>query len=240
MNERQELMNALADGELQGTAKQQAMELLKSDPTAYNEFLWAQSLRATLRESCKPVDNEEAWSKCQARLAEIDRTRRTERFVGKNAWALCGIFALALVVAGVANRNHGAQTLANTQVASLINPLAAGAQVTPDVPDLDAARSLDLRNFQITSQVGGYLDGRPFVRYALRDNVGLGGLAIAVVKGPNRIEGVDTPTRTEGVSSGTLNGVNCVSWTMAGHTIVLFGERSTAELTDYANDILTP
>jgi hypothetical protein len=244
MNDPRELMHGLADGHLSPEEHQEAMRLLAEQPELQRELEWARTLKATLRNSCKNEAQDASWNKCVGRLDELDRSKRHTSFVTKYAWALCCALMLIIVAGGVANRAVGSKTLDSTQVASLLDPFSANSSdsrtaMRMAAPDLDAAKNLNLREYQVTSQASGLVDGRPFVRLGLRDSVGLGGLALVLIKDADRIAGLDQPTGHAGFTSGKLNNMNCVSWVVSGHTVVLLGERSTEELVQMGRGMLS-
>lgn len=236
MSREVELMHALADGELAPGEEAEARQLLESNEKLRAEFEWARAMKSSLGAHCRPVANDEGWSKCVERLEALDRVKSTESFVGRWAWMFCGALLLMIVAGGTVNRVLGSRTVSNTQIAGLLDP--AAAMPRGEAPRVKALDFVDLSEFQRTSVSGGYLDNRPFVRYGLRDKYGLGGLAILMIQGADRIEGLDKATSNPNIKSGTLNNTNCVSWSVQGNTCILFGERDTQELTAYAESMM--
>lgn len=239
MNRELELVHALADGELSPQEAAEAKALIDSDPKLAAEYEWAKTLKSSLGTHCKPIANEEAWQKCVGRLDDLDRVSRTEGFVGRWAWVFCGALMLMILSGGIVSRVVGARTVSTTQVAGLLDPTGAGIAVSRDkAPAVNPADFVNLQSFQPISRVGGYVDSRPFVRYGLRDSLGLGGLAIVVIQGADRVEGLDQRTTNPNVRAGQMNGVNAVTWPVQGNTCVLFGERPSDELVAFAEDMM--
>lgn len=239
MNREIELMHAYADGELSAAEAAEAKKLMESNPQYRAEYEWALSLKSALANGCKPIENEEGWKACVGRLNELDRVKRAESFVGKYAWAFCAALMVIIVSGGVASRAVNSKVVSSTQIASVLDPIGSGIAVSSDrMPDISGSRQLNLQNFSLTSSVAGHLENRQFVRYGLRDRNGLGGLAIVVVAGADRVEGVDNPTATKGIFKGQLNGVNCVSWKLGTNTCILFGERTPDELVSLAETMI--
>lgn len=236
MNREVELMHALADGELAPGEEAEARQLLESNDQLRAEYEWARAMKSSLGAHCRPVENDEAWSRCIGRLDDVDRVKSTESFVGRWAWVFCGALLLMIVAGGTVSRVLGSRTVSNTQIAGLLDP--SGALPRGEAPRVKALDYVDLSEFQRTSVSGGYLDSRPFLRYGLRDKYGLGGLALLMIQGADRIEGLDTATSNPNIKSGTLNNTKCVSWSVQGNTCILFGERDTQELTAYAESMM--
>jgi len=230
-----ELMHAYADGELSASEAAEAKRLLETDAQCRAEYQWALSLKSALASGCKPIENEEGWKSCVGRLDELDRVKRAEGFVGKYAWVFCGALMLIIISGGITSRAMNSKVVSSTQIASVLDPTGSGIAVSRDrMPDISAARQLNLQSFTLTSSVGGYLESREFIRYGLRDQNGLGGLSVVIVAGADRVEGVDTETTNPGIKSGQMNGVNCVTWNLGNNTCILFGERTPDELVTLA------
>ncbi|MFM9873208.1 MAG: hypothetical protein ACKVQS_07055 [Fimbriimonadaceae bacterium] len=229
-----ELVHALADGELNAADEAEARKLISENAELSAEYEWARSIKTALVTHCKPISNDEAWQRCIGRLDELDKVRGTESFVGKWAWVFCGALLLMIFAGGIVSRTVGSRTVSNTQIAGLLDPISSGT-AAKQMPDVQAVNNVDLTKFQRTSAVGGYLENnRAFVKYGLRDQVGLAGLALAIIQGADRIEGLDQSTTNPLIKSGKLNGVNSVTWSVQGNTCVLFGERPTDELVSLA------
>lgn len=238
MNRDDELMHGLADGELSDTEAAEARALLDSHESCRLEYQWAVSLKAALERHCPDIPNPEGWNACVGRLDQLDRSRGVEKFVGRYAWAFCAVLFALILFGGVSNRLFGSKVVSGTQIASVLDPFGTGSAVSKDrMPDISAARQLNLRNFAVTSSVGGFVADRPFVRYGLRDANGLGGLAVVVLKGATRVEGLDKPTRNPGIRSGVFNDVQCVTWNVEDNTVLLFGERTGDELVTLAEQM---
>jgi len=233
-----ELVHALADGELNAAEEAEARKLISENADLSAEYEWALSLKSALVTHCKPIANDEAWQRCVGRLNELDKVNSTESFVGKWAWIFCGALLLMIFAGGIVNRTVGSRTVSNTQIAGLLDPISSGTAASK-VPQVQAAENVDLSKFQRTSIVGGYLEGnRAFVKYGLRDQLGLSGFGLAIIQGADRIEGLDQRTSNPAIKSGQLNGVNSVTWSVQGNTCVLFGERPMSELVSFAEEMM--
>jgi hypothetical protein len=238
MSRELELVHALADGELSAAEEQEARQLIQGNPQLQAEYEWALELKSQLSRHCKPIANDEAWRKCIGRLDDLDRVSKTEGFIGKYAWAFCGVLLLTIFVGGMANRAVSTRTVKSVEMAGLLDPFGSAAVVEKEVPQIQASNFVDLSKFGRTSVVGGLIESRPFVRYGLRDQLGLGGFALAMIQGADRIEGLDRPTSHNLIKSGQMNGINAVTWPVRGDTCVLFGERDTEELVAMAEQMM--
>lgn len=239
MNREVELVHALADGEVTSVEEAEAKRLVESDPKLRAEFEWAKALKSSMVANCKPIANDEAWKRCVGRLDDLDRVAKAESFVGKWAWVFCGALLLMIFAGGIVSRTVGSRTVSSTQIAGLLDPTGAGLTDSKQAaPDVKAADFVSLSGFTPTSRITGYLDNRPFVRFGLRDQLGLGGLAVVMIQGADRIEGLDQPTSHADIRAGRLNEVNAVTWPVQGNTCILFGERPIDELVALAQDMM--
>lgn len=230
MNDKFELMHGLVDGQLSQEERDRAEELLRTDPECQAELKWAQYVKDTVAEKARLQADDEPWKRSLKRFDEIDRTRRTESFVGRYAWVFCTA-VLAFILAGAfVNRSLGDRTLNSAQVADLFNPVSFRQGSTG--PNLQTAQMLDLSRFRVTSESGAEAAGRPCKYIRLQDQ--FGGLALLAMPGDVELEGIQDPTGVTGFRSGTINDANCVTWHMKGVTFVLASNRPPQELLDIA------
>lgn len=233
MSDKLELMHAYVDGQLDGRELELAQELERTDPDCQREILWARKLKSSLRDSCPPIENQAGWQAAVSRLDEIDRTRRTEAFVGKYAWVLCAVFLIGILGAGLSNRAIGPRKITSSQVASVLS-LPGNRSAQEDF----SSDYIDLSNYRITQEIAGEMQGGiPYSRLSLQDR--LGGLVLIVARGEMQIEGVSSPTGIRGFTSGQVEqDINAVSWKMRGHTFLIASGRPVDELLDHARAIV--
>lgn len=234
MIDNDELMHGLADGQLSDEEAARARELAENDPQSRRELSWATSIKQTLAKHATPVENREGWQAAVRRFDEMDRARGTERLVGKYAWAICCLFFVGIVFAGIGNRTLGSRTLSNTQVANILSVPNAERSAT-NTFDTD---SIDLSRYRIVGVTEAVAeDNVPYVRLSLRDS--LGGLVLIVTNGDKVVQGVDQPSSIRGFSQGQVDEANCVAWKANGHTFILASSRRPhAELLDHAIEIV--
>ncbi|MCE9557840.1 MAG: hypothetical protein K8R88_02705 [Armatimonadetes bacterium] len=84
-----------------------------------------------------------------------------------------------------------------------------------------------------TSVAQGQVDGLPAYRFWLSDNHGA--LTLDIIKGVDRMEASENST--DGITSGTVNGLASISWIKNGYGFTLVGDRSERELRQVASGI---
>ena len=234
-------VHALADGELSEAEMAEAQHLVASDPKAAAELEWAVLFKNHLGEKLPPVKDDETWQKCQARFDAIDKTSKTEAFVGKYAWAFCLIFLVGIFSAYIVNKVGGSRPLSNDHVAGLFNGLTP-FNFTESRQALDSVKSnvgpapLQVIGVaRVTSLAIGYVDGRRTANLTLND--GHGPVSLFVIKDTSGIDGLDV--RDSGYQCGTINESRAVSWTDSGYLFLLLGPRPHEELLRLADQFRT-
>lgn len=245
MNERRDEIHALADGELEPESRARLSEVLLSDRSAQKEYQWALVCRHVVRQKCGGLQDEEAWLKARARLDELDRASRTERFVGRYAWGICGAFLLALVLAGTLNRTSGYHQVTNAHMASLMSGLtpvrvaptsdpATANSVLRSVIGQAPIQTCPDESMLLTSVATGTIGGRLAARLTLEDD--RGPMTLFLVRGAGGFEGVEPPAERE-FARGEMMGRPCVSWNDSGFALLLTGSRSQEDLEQVATAI---
>jgi len=237
MSDWTEKINALVDDQLSAEEKAEVTRLVAEDPAAQAEYQWALYVKDTLAAKCAPVADDDSWREAVARLDAIDRTKRTETFVGRYAWAMCALFLVAIMSAAWVNRTSGSRQLSNEQVAGLFGSFAPAMerstvqnqapqdvvkQCVPDAPVVVIPGNFRLEAAERTTG-----NGHDAARLLLQDEGGR--LALVIIKDATGVEAIETPAGTE-FQTGTLNGTPCVMWQSNGSTILLMGPRSQEEL----------
>jgi len=243
MNDWQDQIHAYADGECDAAEKAQVEQRVSADQRAANELLWAQALPSLVGDRCQIEPCSETWKKAVARLDAIDKTKRTEGVVAKFGWAFCGVFLVAIVAAGVTNRTVGSRVLSRTQAASLfdslhpVNPSSTSSpdrlrmQILDDSPIVTMPASLAYVEARV-----GTVNGKEAESVIFRDREGY--LALSMVKGLDRVEGLEPGSFGDKYSVGLVNGTMCASWKQAGFTLMLKGDRSVEELKALASRLV--
>ena len=169
-------LHSLADGELSPAESQDVIRELNSDAGLTAEYQRVLRLKQFVLQHAEVLQNEDAWRVSVARLTEIDRTRRVDSFVTRNAWGLCGVIFASLVVGGMLQRNSASNVSGNevARMMSSFTPDRSSIAFTPDerkyVQGLfnqadKSVNSITLERFY----VGSNDDGRRMRRYFLRD-----------------------------------------------------------------------
>lgn len=228
-------IHALADGQLDGSAKADAEAKLSQDSALKAEFEAIQSVKLALRR-VEPVTCAKTWAKCRERLAEIERRSVVEGFVGRYAWGLCTIFLAVIVGAGLFNRAFKADGIGTGEAARVLSGLTASApQVNQAVPMQSWIKPRPEKKIRVLAQRLGQFDGHPVVRYDLEDPEGK--LAILGIGGVSGVEGVEPMLENQEYSIGKLNGTNCVTWSDGDDTVFLVADRPYEKLADVATEL---
>jgi hypothetical protein len=241
MNEFEDI-HALADGQIEGEAKAAAAARILSDEAARAEYETVTLLKATLVRACEPVPNPEGWKDVRERLDAIDRTRRAEVFVGRNAWALCAVFFVLIVSAAFFNRATGRNKLYTGDVARVMSsmvpmPLGSSSDVEQGVQS-----ALGMVPFRVPAEglrptgfSKGLLDGNRAVMVNFLDS--RGPTVLLVIENKHEVEGLRRDPDELGYSVGKLNGINAIAWECDGRICILVGERDFEDLQQVATHV---
>lgn len=227
-------MHALADGQLEGAAKAEAESKL-SDPANRAEFEAVQTLKGVLQSKCESVSSPTTWSKCRERLAELDKRKTVEGFVGRHAWGLSTLFFAIILGAGLFNRAFHGEGIGTGDAARALSGLSSlsHSTTTPSVDMKDWIVPPRGDQLRLLRQSAGTFQGHPVAAAYFED--AKGPLAAFSIFGVSRIEGVEPMLDNPAYSVGKLNGVNCVTWSNGANTFFLVGERPFEELGSLAD-----
>jgi anti-sigma factor RsiW len=237
-------LHAFADGELSSAREAVLRKQLAESPQAQAELQSILALKKALREKCIATECRLEWAGCVGRLNELDRARRAERFVGRYAWALCGVFLITILAGGLTSRNDGPESVSMSDISRIATTLAPSR--TPPVQDearerwLDdllgqARKSVDPNRVRILGYSGGQLDGRPVNVFSLQD--GHGKFALLVLPGVYNLEGTQELPQDQAFKLGHLQGLNCVVWTDGRNTLSVVGKRTHEDLIQVATGL---
>jgi hypothetical protein len=240
-------LHALADGELEKGEAAQLRQALKNDSEAKAEFEAILNFKDVLKEKPLTYQSEETWRACVKRFNQIDRTKKVESFVGRYAWAMCGV-VFALIVGGRYMVKDVRGESARTADLERLLP-GRGAQTAED-PAIEqqfkeilsrAATVTDpnpVKGLQVTT---GQFQGIPAGRFRLRDAEGT--MVLFVIHGDVNFEDVEPDPTHPDMQTGLLTspaapyGMNCAIWHSNGFTMALGGDRSSEELEAVAGRI---
>lgn len=231
-------MHALADNELDEQAKAAATELVQKDPVCHAEYQAVQSLKSLLKTHCCSTPPPTLWNQTVKRLDAIDRTRKAESFVGRYAWALCGVFLVMIVGAATSNRLVAKRSVHAgdmAEMASSLSPLALPSGSAPKVVHdfvsnvlRDAPVTPEPVDLALRSVAEGTIDGFRVARLTFADQKGT--VALIIVKNADEVHGVQDDHQTRGYQVGKLNNLHVVSWIEGGYALFVVGQRSADEL----------
>lgn len=240
-------IHAYVDGQLSESEKRAFMAELAERPDLAEQVESVRNLKNFVRNSASEFRCESTWSECSKRIAEMEKVRRTENFVGRHAWAICASFACLIAVAGVLHKQNAPQ---NVQNADFVKAMAGmGSQSAPASADrqemnrwldhlLGKAREAVASDRLIVKDAAeGDVDGHRISRLHLVDS--RGDLWLLAFEDAVHIEGLEAGAN-EGFSRGRLGDMNCVLWNSMGHTFILSGERTFGDLAVAAQKVSTP
>lgn len=247
MSDIRDLISAYADGTATPEERALVERLAAEQPEVAREILWIQVARQMLAEKCRTEAPEELFSTCMSRVREMDRRQRTERTVTRLAPALCGALCVAIIGAGVFNRNQHGNTLGANQVASLMT----GGAAVRERHSVDADRAADafralnenmggavrlgaVPQLQPWSIERGYLDRHPFTRVLFRDSQGATVQLVAVASSGVAMENCET---VDCYRISQMNGLTCVAWTEGETTMLLTGPYDQSTLMALGNEL---
>ena len=239
-----EVVHALADGELEGAAKERAEQLVAGDPKAAAEYEWARYIRGSLMAKCDRTADEAVWKRCLKRLDEIDavgQTGKVEALVGRYGWAMASLLFVIILAAGVLNRGVVGHELSSLHLSGQI-PLQFIGE--PDVFGLRDAERLIRDGLgtglptveSVVTVTGASLREVDGVSYAVVHMVdGSERLLLCVFRDVSGIEGFETIAGRGGYRGGRLNGHNCVTWSEDEFTFMVMGDRPLQRLVGIAD-----
>ncbi len=237
-------LHAYADKELDRESEDRVTRQLQQDPASQAELDTILGLKSTLQTHCKGEACASQWKACVGRLDELDKVKRTEHFVGKYAWALCGLFFMFILVGGVATRMSGSKGMGSSDlaraVASLGQPSSPSSQQPAEVRRwLDslvgkASELISPENVVVGPVATGEIDGYRVAQINMRD--GKGNLALLLMHADLDIS--DMPSWNGDMRAGTLQGLNCLAWHKDGYTLVFAGDRPYDQLEERLRTIV--
>ncbi len=236
-------LHALADGELDPKEAIALREALKAEPRATAEVDAILNLKDVLANQSVRHMDADVWSGCVQRLNAIDKTRRVEGFVGRYAWAMCGVLFLFILSGRVAMRNVQGDTVRTADIIRF-----SGESGSPDAQKMakiwadmlkGATTGLDRTKVEMHGMAtAGLYNGMRAERVPLRD--GDGDLVLLHVEGELNLPDTAPMATHPDLAATVADGANCVVWRTAGATWLLSGNRSFESLAEVATRIVLP
>lgn len=235
-------LHAYADGEATRDEIAEIETRLKDCSASRAELEAIRSFKACLAAQSRVTDHREAWTVCCGRLNEIDRARKTERFVSKYAWAFTSGIVALVVLTGVARRGGTSPAMGSADLAQMMSQLGTGNKRTVNVRDQKIASEMlrqssllldDTRLVPIAMSEAVF-DSMLVRRVTLRD--GRGHLALLDLPSEVRFVGLEPVSGTT-ILAGQLDEMNCVVWPSGSRTLALVGDRDTSDLVRIAQQI---
>ncbi|MEJ5170780.1 MAG: hypothetical protein WHU10_07320 [Fimbriimonadales bacterium] len=231
-------IHAWVDGELDPEQQKLVSQAVEADRELTAEFHAIALTKATVKSKCEQVQSPEAWAKCRDRLREFDSDLRVQRFVGRYAWGICGVFLAILLVGAWINRTLGNGLIRPGEVASMASTLVPVAQPRTTEPTKmhqwavgtigDAPMNLNPGVCRVRSIATGFAGGRRIIRVDLRD--ARGDVSVLAVSGASTIEGLRPLPSGGEFLCGSMNGLPCLAWTDNGYALFVVGNRDFESL----------
>ncbi len=227
-------LHAYVDGELNPLERSDVQRQIELSPESGKEIEAIQRLKSLVQVRSEEVSTSKAWSDCVRRLDELDKARRVERFVGRFAPALCGVFFIAIVLGGLVSRHHEAgggssrnltamigrmhfdKTETNTEKSEWLNNLIKVSKLS--TPDHLEPRQVD------ECEIDGMIVRRVLMRDANGD------LSVLMIPKKIEFEGFSSLPGHPGYRCGQSWGRNCIVRPDGDRTTVITAERPYEEL----------
>jgi len=223
-------IHGLVDGYLEGEELAAAQAQVSSCPVSKAEYETAIELKRTLQKHCQGIPDAEAWKACKGRIAELEKTKTVEGYVGRFSWAVCGVLAVSIFSAHMYNRMNGSYKLKSGELsAGILAPVNSSEQSMRESLSRLVANPEGL---QVTSMSRGLVDGKAAIRWYVTDK--RGPMVLDAREGVEVIEGRDNGA---GLYLGNVNGLNTASWKCEKYGFTLVADRSETELVALAKRI---
>lgn len=247
MSDSTERICRLIDGDTDANEGAAIHQERQSNPELEATYHWMVFVKQAVATKCTPKENDPLLGICIERIAAIEKSKRTETFVTRHAWALTGALAVVIVGGTVFQRSFQGQGVGDTQMASIVGG-AAPARNSQDSESIRAAdafselnRNLGPVQLSPTSELRalsmerGTLEGRAFTRMVLQDGQGRQFCLAAIENASGRM---NVAGKKQGqYIIGQMNGLNTVSWCQDGVSLVVAGESTPDQLVALANTI---
>ena len=169
--------------------------------------------------------------------------RRVEGFVGRYAWAFCGLMFVFILSSRFAMRSVEGDTARTADLARIFGGPAQ--PVSPETAlqqqsyrDLlgKVGKSIDPTEIQVGRPASGDVHGVPVARFPLRDREG--DLVLTKIDGIFNLQDTAPTSSDPEISAGVTEGNNLIVWHLDGRTYLLCGDRSVSALGEFASRIL--
>jgi hypothetical protein len=231
-------LHAFADGQLDKADHDRISRELELDAVSRAEVDSIIAIKTFVGTHAKVISCSDEWQACRARLAEIDKVLKPESLITRFAWAICGVFFVAILAGGILNRTVGAGGRSgNGELAQIVASMTpAGSANTGEPRELrkwldtmvgQAAASVDPQRLDVLNRSYAEFDGKRAVRLGLRD--ASGDLSLVVIDGDVNLEELPA-SNVEPYRTGQLQSTNFIAWHEHGDTFLLSGARPFDQL----------
>jgi len=234
-------LHAYADGELSPSESKRIEQLLEQDADSRAEVYAILNLKQAVSHHAKPVECSAEWKACSARIKELQKSHRTESFISRYAWSICGVFFVFILLGGVMNRLNPAKEMQAAdlaRVAAILSPAVGPRSQEPkEIADFldrvvgEASKSIASDHLRVQSGGTGEIDGHRVAQINLVDSDGP--LALIMINSRLDLNALSSATDKR-FKTLQIQGRNAVAWTTLDRTMVLVGDRTYDELIDAA------
>ena len=243
------LLHGFADGQITPAERAEVEAHLRDCGDCREELAAIDRLKIALARQATASEptatRAEAWSKCKARLDELDRAKRGDKaqgVVGRFGWAMAASVLGIIVVAGLANRGRATSTVEGADLAQIMSNVGASRRSAANPTEqgiaaelLRQARlSIDDERLYIVGMSESRMNGARVTNFTLRD--GAGTMALLDLPPTISVEGLQ-PVAGGRYRSGLINGLNCLVWRCGERTLVLAASRAPERLEKVAEAI---
>lgn len=237
-------LHALADNQLDPVEAAQIQNAIQNDPNLLAEYRAIVTVKQCLESKVSSVSCDETWRRCVGRLNEIDQSRHVEGFVGRFAWALCGVFFFLIVFSGIKNRDVvSGSGMETADLAHMMTNFGASGPAPISAMDrrIDsqlqrARKALSEKKMNVVDRRAQQIDGLMVSRYLLNDKVGR--MMFIAIPEIVMFEDMTAMPQNPQMGCGKVGALNCIGWHQQGYTFALFGDRSHLDLAIVASELV--
>jgi len=238
-------LHAYVDGELSPEQMTAMRSSLDTSPVYAREVEAIQSLKSMLRSKTEAPASQEQWKSCVKRLNDIDKTRRTERVIGRFAPGLCFGLVVCILAAGQFTRHGHKGNVGSSDIAQMLSdltlvrsPKASSLPFDKRAWEKELLRQSEIstpKDLTIREMRSGTFNGVPVKEYSARDQNG--DVAIIQIGAPLAIDGMESLSSGSDLKIGSMQGTNCVVRVQKENTIIIKSDRSFKDLAEVAGHI---
>lgn len=225
-------LHAYVDGQLSEEQVNALQAKLNTHEAFALQYTQLRLLKSTISRMPSISPEPKVWKQCVSRLDALDSSRKTERFVTKYAWGICGLFFLMILVGGGLDRMGFAKHIGTGEVSQVASGLGFGTAPSSSgqMPEILKNLQIPIRRLTLLGTQQGMINGCIFNRYLLTD--GHGPLVLIQFNCDQSLDGLSPLNGSTDWQVGQIGTGNCVAHYLGNQVTVLVGNRSVQELHD--------